>query len=369
MRNLFIFTLLLSTLVACAVIDKPFNPDNPFADAEQNQGRWVWLPIEDSVCRDGSSTGIGVRLQQNAQGVMIYLQGGGFCFDAQSCKENAEGPVAGENYSNEDFGRWANTLGTQGVFNVGQAANPVATWHHVFVPYCTGDIHGGRKANASIEGVPNKQQFMGYQNINTYLDLLAPYFKDTEELVLAGASAGGFGVLLNYPQVAEAFEPKPVTALVDAAAFLDDDAIALSCFQDKLINTFNLRLPENCLNCTQPAQGGLSNLYTYLTETYSQGTFAWASADADLAGVTLLDQESKACDGAGVDIFKFSQAQFGLRDTVLKPTGQWSTFFWGGLEHTFTQTNNIYLSKKVKGTTPAAWFREVMSGKVIHIAP
>lgn len=361
----------LGSLVACAIGDEPPIPDdpnNPFAIAEENKGSWVWIPIEESLCRDGSSTGIGVRLQDKTNSVMIYLQGGGACYDAQSCQENAEAGLAGETFTSADFTNWTKTLGDQGVFDTTRTANPVATWQHVYIPYCTGDLHGGLNADARVEGVPAQQQFMGYRNMTTFLKLLAPYFSEAAEVALVGASAGGFGVMFNYPQVADAFVSLPVTALVDSAPLLATNDIVTACFQDKVIRTFNLQLPQNCPNCNTSAQGGLLNLYGYLRNRYPDGRFAFASADADLAGVVLLDRESKACGGSGVNIINYRLALLALREDVLKPTN-WSSFYWGGLQHTMTQTSSLFFDTRVKGLSAAEWFGQVNAGTALHLAP
>ena len=46
------------------------------ASAKADAGSWTWIPLQDTLSRDGSKTGIGVRLLPDASAVMIYLQGG-----------------------------------------------------------------------------------------------------------------------------------------------------------------------------------------------------------------------------------------------------------------------------------------------------
>ena len=132
------------------------------ASTKSHMGDWHWVPRADTFCRDGSTTGFGVRLLPDARGVMIYLQGGGACYDAQSCAENANSPIAGENFSQEKFDTWVDQLGNQGIFNTTNPTNPVARWNHVYIPYCTGDLHGGARKNATVPGIPGKQQFVGH---------------------------------------------------------------------------------------------------------------------------------------------------------------------------------------------------------------
>jgi len=335
------------------------------AGAKIGVGDWAWIPRSDIQCRDGSASGIGVRLLPDTTAVMIYLQGGGACYDAKSCEQNAKTPIAGENFTRKDFTDWAETLGDQGVFNTSNPTNPVARWNHIYVPYCTGDLHGGRRANGIVAGVADRQQFVGHRNVENVLKLIAPYFQNAEDVALVGASAGGVGVLINYPQVVEAFGGRSVAALVDSAPVIPESAIKTSCFQRKLTETFNLSLPALCPECADPKQGGLLNVYNYLSRTYPHGRFAFASADADLAGVILYDKESRACGGAGVNIFNYRFSLYALRDKYIGH--EWSTFLPGGIQHTMTQSNYLFLDRKYRGVSAAEWLGRINTKPPSHI--
>ena len=362
----FILVLVLATVSAYAQHGADKEPGSaPLAKAEAGIGRWIWIPRPDTMCRDGSTTGIGVRLLPDATAVMIYLQGGGACYDAKSCEQNASSPLAGENFDAVKFGKWVSTLGNQGVFNTANPSNPVARWNHVYIPYCTGDLHGGARRNASVPGVDQRQQFVGYRNIQNDLKILAPYFRDSDDVALIGASAGGFGVLANYPQVVEAFGGKSVAALVDSAPIIPESAIKTSCFQRKLIESFNLQMPERYPHCTDPSKGGLLNLYDYLSQTYPQGRFAFASADADLAGVILYDGESRSCGGAGVNIFNYRFSLYALRDKYIGH--EWATFLPSGIQHTMTQSDALFLQRKINGVSAGEWLGRINSPTPSHV--
>ena len=365
LRTLFV-VVMLSSIPALAQNDVGDKADvGPLAKAETSMGAWVWIPRDDTLCRDGSSTGIGVRLLPDAKGVVIYLQGGGACYDAKSCEQNASAPIAGENFDESKFGTWVTTLGDQGVFNTTNPSNPVARWNHVYIPYCTGDLHGGARRNASVQGLQRKQQFVGYINLKNDLKFLATYFRASKDVALMGASAGGFGVLVNYPQVVQAFGGRSVAALVDSAPIIPESAIKTSCFQRKLIKGFDLQLPKRCPYCADPSKGGLVNLYSYLSQTYPQGRFAFASADADLAGVVLYDGESRACGGAGVNIFNYRFSLYALRDRHIGH--EWATFLPSGIQHTMTQSDALFLERKFNGVSAGEWLGRINSKKPSHV--
>ncbi|MGI9234442.1 MAG: pectin acetylesterase-family hydrolase [Woeseiaceae bacterium] len=363
--------IIASALVLFAASSSAQSLDNDdprvpsIASAKAKSGEWVWIPAEGTTCRDGSKTGVGVRLLPDAKAVMIYLQGGGACYDAESCAQNAKAPIAGESFPREKFDTWARTLGSQGIFNTENPLNPVARWNHIYVPYCTGDLHGGDKKDAVVPGVPGKQQFVGHRNVRNILGMVAPSFQDAEDVALVGASAGGIGVLINYPQVVDAFGGRSVAALVDSAPIIPESAIKTSCFQRKVISTFDLQLPQRCSECADPTKGGLLNLYGYLSHTYPHGRYALASADADLAGVILYNDESRACGGVGVNIFNYRSSLYVLRD---KHIGHdWATFLPGGIQHTMTQSNTLFLDRKFRGVSAGEWLSRINDKKPSHI--
>ena len=358
-----IMMLLFSTSTQSADVDEV--PARDLAGAKVEAGSWSWIPLQDSLCRDGSTTGVGVRILPDASALMIYLQGGGACYDAKSCEQNASAPVAGKNFSRAKFYDWVETLGNQGVFNTKNPSNPVARWNHVYVPYCTGDLHGGEREDALVPGVPGRQQFVGYRNLRNILKLVAPYFHDADDVALIGASAGGFGVLINYPQVVEAFDGRSVVALVDSAPIIPESAIRTACFQRKVTTTFDLQLPGSCPECADPSKGGLLNLYSFLSHTYPRGRYAFASADADLAGVILYNDESRACGGAGVNIFNYRLSLYALRDNHIGH--DWATFLPGGIQHTMTQSDALFLDRKFRGVSAGDWLSRINDKEPSHV--
>ena len=116
---------------------------------------WQFVPVQGAMCRDGSATGFGVSANPASKNLMIYLEGGGACFNALTCGLNAK------SFSESDFnacvtGSSAASCATSpsiagggaGIFDRTDATNPMADWNFVYVPFCTGDVHAGDKTNA-----------------------------------------------------------------------------------------------------------------------------------------------------------------------------------------------------------------------------
>jgi hypothetical protein len=186
---------------------------------------WKYVPIEGAMCRDGSATGIGVNMNPGSKNLMIFLEGGGACFNALTCGMNASS-FGMSNFTT----RLGGAMGGTGVFDRTDMKNPMADWSFVYVPFCTGDVHAGNKLNATVPGVSGKQQFVGYTNVARYLARIVPTFPGLSKVLLTGVSAGGFGAAVNYLQTAQAFDPVPVYSLDDSGPPMEDP-YAAKCLQ------------------------------------------------------------------------------------------------------------------------------------------
>src|SRR4051812_7393894 len=49
-------------------------------------GQWTWVPFGDSRCADGTATGIGVNLAGPTARAIVFLEGGGACWDGFTCE-------------------------------------------------------------------------------------------------------------------------------------------------------------------------------------------------------------------------------------------------------------------------------------------
>ena len=304
------------------------DPTGAFTAARANLGQWTFVPVGGAKCRDGSDTGFGVRLQEGATDLMVYLQGGGACFNASTCQTNPS------SYGAAEFATQANL--NDGILSTAES-NPVGDWNAVFVPYCTGDIHGGSAPGVTLPGgeALGEQQFVGHLNIEAYLDLMEPYFGDPNKVLLAGSSAGGFGSLVNFPAVDESFSDSQTYLLDDSGPIFFDDTVlspqlggGLSLFYG-----FAQTIPE-APSVLQP--DGLQNIYSYLATTYPESRFALTSYLQDptirfFFGFGQPDQTITADEYAA-----------GLRDVRDRLPSEWGTYFANGEVHTFLLDSDRY---------------------------
>jgi hypothetical protein len=126
---------------------------------------------------------------QGSDNLFIYLQGGGSCSSAVcSATTPANAMISGN-----------------GIFDTSDAANPVASWNLVYVPYCDGSLHYGDRDHAN-EDPPRYHR--GLRNLSAALEVGLEAFPAPKQIFLAGSSAGGLGTIyasmlvrLLYPGV------------------------------------------------------------------------------------------------------------------------------------------------------------------------
>lgn len=167
---------------------------------------WRWIPFDDAYCNDqGSATGLsttGLAVNWGAESstdVVFFLQGGGACWDYITCYAGTAtsgpyGPSQFESFYAAYPNSWARRANLPGALTDATI---------VFVPYCTGDVHGGNRVTtyaAPIAGFPAiTWHHVGHANLMAFLKRLGATFPSPGRMLVSGSSAGGFGALLNYP--------------------------------------------------------------------------------------------------------------------------------------------------------------------------
>ena len=184
------------------------------ADSTEN---WVWVPIDGTVCADGTPAGVGVNFTAQSTNLVIFFQGNGVCYDLTSCTIfQSELVGMGPDPLNHMWWGDPNT-NHLGIFDRTDPTNPLSKDNWIVFPHCGVDGHTADK-DSTYPPLPTVHQH-GYANVTAALHRIVPTFKDAARIVVAGFSAGGIGSGANYHQIAQAFasvgQPPP---------FLIDDA-------------------------------------------------------------------------------------------------------------------------------------------------
>lgn len=205
-----------------------------------------------AICNDGSPAVLFFRPYEgevNRNRWVIGLAGGGSCATPQDCANRWCGVDTNFDSSNMSTDAAGNANPGDGIF-ARRPENPFANWNQVFVRYCSSDLWSGRapaltvQANDPATGKPVEYMIAmtgsfvldaALATLNrdpgtaplTYVRTRAPLpdLSDAAEVVFAGGSAGGVGVVFNLDRVAALLAAGPnrpiVRGLIDSATTPD----------------------------------------------------------------------------------------------------------------------------------------------------
>lgn len=173
-------------------------------------GSWVKYEPPGATCSNGSPYKFWVEFSETSDNVIIFFEGGGACWDYESCTggsfrgaANPDGLDDDHAVANQEF----NGVGIDAKFvypllNDNLAVSPMADWNKVFVPYCTGDVYSGQTTvtYTDPDGVEPGNEFIhsGHPNILAMVNELNGMFSSIPRLFVSGCSAGGAGAIINY---------------------------------------------------------------------------------------------------------------------------------------------------------------------------
>jgi len=217
--NVVAFALALGGTTSCSGEDAESGSTVPLGDpiVVDPTEEWVWVPIEGSMCGDGTEAGIGVNFTSQSRDLVIFFQGNGVCYDAFTCGA-FQGLLTGMGPDPLNQMWWGTPItGQLGIFDRQNPDNPLAKSNFIVFPHCGVDGHTADK-ESTYPPLPTFQQ-RGYANVRVALPRIVATFRDASRIVVTGFSAGGIGCGANYHQIATAF-----AAVGQPPPYLIDDA-------------------------------------------------------------------------------------------------------------------------------------------------
>jgi len=180
------------------------------------------LTDKNAVCNDGTQAAYYFSAGTDPSLWLIYLGGGDWCYDEDSCAARAMLPAVGNGGYNGTYHTssklFAETCFKTGIFSE-DPSSALPTANKVFVPYCTSDAHmGNREASSDTNG----WHFRGATVVKSVLKSVvndqglgkAPNTK----LVFGGGSAGARGAMTHLDSVAA-----EMPSQVEVLGFLDSN--------------------------------------------------------------------------------------------------------------------------------------------------
>jgi hypothetical protein len=160
---------------------------------------------EGATCSDGSPHKFWVEFSETSDNVIVFFEGGGACWDYESC--SGRGGIRGAANPNGLPDSHADVLfevvpgfevGARELYpllNQDPDVSPMADWNKVFVGYCTGDVYSGDRTviYEDPNGVEDDIEFrhVGHRNVLAMTEMLNEMFPTVSKLFVSGCSAGG----------------------------------------------------------------------------------------------------------------------------------------------------------------------------------
>ncbi|KFA90431.1 pectin acetylesterase-family hydrolase [Archangium violaceum] len=297
---------------------------------------WTFVPVPDAHCANGSSTGMAVNLTDRSDRVLIFLAGGGACWEAAACALGTathindtmgEGPVLAE----------AKASSLAVFFDREDTSNPFRDASFVYIPYCTGDLHAGTRVHTYDWFGPRKIEHVGARNMDAYLRRLRPTFHEARRVWLSGVSAGGYGATLHWWRVQKALPWARVDVLNDSGLIIDTAADGR---YGTMRQTWGLEFPPGCTQCTTGLSAVLDSSARLLTAPRRYGMLGYLQ------------------DGTIATYFGLNGAQVQTRMEAVRASAASNvkTFYLPGNPHVVLSTPNTATST---GLTAREWVRRL----------
>lgn len=228
------------------------------------------------LCLRGTEYTVDTR-QGSSDALVIYLQGGGACWDTFCSAFEV-----------------TNSLPPSGILNPDLEGNPVADWDVLYLPYCDGSLFAGdvdRVLPNSVvgEGDPGESQAYqrGLQNLTAALDIGLAEFPEPSRILLTGISGGAFGTIVALPLVRYYYPETEIVLVNDSGIGIakegDPDFV-----NETLLAGWNATslVPESCADCT--SNGHITGLVEWQLEADDNFTMSAMSFSADSVIATFF---------------------------------------------------------------------------------
>ncbi|WP_436534787.1 pectin acetylesterase-family hydrolase [Actinoplanes sp. HUAS TT8] len=274
------------------------------------------VPPGDCHCADGSQFNFWERRTDPTR-VVLFLNGGGVCWDATTCAFTSSDS---EGESNEYA--WnlhsVDPANRSGMFDTTRSDNPFADYSFLYVSSCTGDAHLG---NTTQKYSPQLTvEHRGYTNGTASVDYLATHYPDVEQVVVIGKTAGSVAAPIYGGLVADKLPKAQVVVFGAQSGAWPDDVR----FNTEVLGTrwgAYAAMPVWAVKDRSVAQWSVSGLwiqagrhdpnlvlarfdFAYDPHAYREVT-AWTKSDP--AGLlALTDSNEKTIEAAGVALHSFT---------------------------------------------------------------
>jgi hypothetical protein len=188
-----------------------------------------------------------------ADGLVVFFNGGGACWNGATCSKpriegdraTLSGPgnrlVGGVYKAMLLPGDGPAQMG--GIFDRSNPDNPVRKWSMLFVPYCTGDVHGGSQTaeyKMPATGETFSIEHRGWDNMQVVMHWMRTNVPRTARILVSGSSAGAYGAATHYPALRAMYPDARAVFLGDGG-----QGVTTPAFEQVRNRNWNYQLPAS----------------------------------------------------------------------------------------------------------------------------
>ena len=310
-------------------------------------------PGGDTMCARGEPFAFYVR-PGTVNKLVVDFFGGGACWDEVSCAESSDtfyffdtlDPFRGFVLDGALLG---GTTIDAGIYDHARDDNPFKEWHHVLVPYCTGDIHWGdnRMDYGSVQvehrGAVNARAVLSW----IYDNLLAP-----EQIFVTGCSAGSYGAALWSAYLMAHYPSAQVIQFGDSGA-----GVATEEFFLKYFPVWNAESAyPDWIPALDPADRNIRypDIYIGIADYYPNNFMSEFNYTYDGAQYFYYEMVN------GGDLETMSEEMLASLDTIEEGAANFASFVPAGEGHCILVFDRFY-TVTAGGKTLLSWINELLA--------
>lgn len=334
-------TLIATVLLTCASALAQENP--------------VWKTIQpggDTICSDGTPYSY-LEMKANPRKLVLEFMGGGACWNDLTCGAGSK------TYIPNLTGASSAQL-SGGIYDKSNATNPVKDWSHVFVPYCTADVHLGN----NVKTYQGKTVYhKGAVNARAVLNDVFQKYPELDQILVTGCSAGSYGSIMATPYMLRQYPNARVVQLGDAGL-----GVAPASFGQVGFANWNASgaIPDWMESLAavrnDVSQLTVAGLYNAIGTSYPKALLSQVTSSTDttqigfyslMKGIVQPDQK--------VAVEWMTGALTQLK-TLAATTPNFSAYVYGGQDHCVINRAGFYTTT-VGGVKLTDWLNTALNGQ------
>lgn len=328
-----------------------------FASASASAQQWETVaPGGETICSDGSPYRFFVHRGDPSK-LLIEFEGGGACWSGATCEADVYNKTV---TSDPEVARQTGQL--QGIYDRTNPANPLKDFTHVYIPYCTGDLHWGNAAAAytGLSGQPYVIQHKGATNAATALNWAGANVPAPSQVVVAGCSAGGYGAALWSAKVARAYPGARMVEIADSAAGVVPEGFFATTLKSwNVADAWPAFIPDLDLARVDPATLSLPKLYTSVATFFPTASFSQFNTRTDTVQIFFYALSKGSI--STTDAVDWSAKMVANVEQISAENPNFRAYLAPGTEHCIINRPSFY-TQAVGGRKFSDWLTTLLSG-------